>query len=142
MRAARREAAMWLTVAMLGLAFCPSALGETSPTGPARRSYPRPRAVLLAHKAGVNAIAFAPDGKTLASASADRSISLWDVASHRPLGSPLSGHADWVVSVAFAPDGRTLASASADRTVILWDVAAHRPVGPPLAGHQNWVSSV
>src|SRR5258707_722565 len=137
MRAARHEAAMWLTVAMLGLAFGPPALAEPSPTGPARRSHPRPRAVLLAHKAGVNAIAFAPDGKTLAWASADRPVILWAVATRRPLGSPLSGHADWVVGVAFAPDGKTLASASADRTVILWDVAAHRPVGPPLAGHQN-----
>ena len=71
---------MWLTVAMLGLAFCPSALAETSPTGPARRSHPRPRAVLLAHKAGVNATVFAPDDKTLASASADRTVILWDLA--------------------------------------------------------------
>ncbi len=53
----------------------------------ARRSHPRPRAVLLAHTAGVNAIAFAPNGKTLASASADPTVIPWDVAAHRPTGS-------------------------------------------------------
>jgi COMPASS component SWD3 len=33
----------------------------------------------VGHKAGTSAIAFAPDGKTLATASLDRSIRLWDV---------------------------------------------------------------
>jgi len=35
---------------------------------------------LLAHKAGVNATVFAPDDKTLASASSDRTVILWDLA--------------------------------------------------------------
>src|SRR5437660_9828828 len=107
MRAARREAAMWLTVAMLGVAFCPSALAETSPTGPARRSHPRPRAVLLAHKAGVNAIAFAPDGKTLASGGADGSLILWDVAAREPLAALLAGPHQRVGRVACRPEGAT-----------------------------------
>src|SRR5207245_10665635 len=103
MRAARHEAAMWLTVAMLGLAFGPSALAETSPTGPARRSHPRPRAVLLAHKSGVNAIAFAPDGKTLASGGADGSIILWDVAAREPLAAALAAPTPRADSLAFSP---------------------------------------
>ena len=67
-------------------------------------------------------VAFSPDGKTLASASSDKTVILWDVASRKPLGEPLKGHQSAVLSVAFSPDGKTLASASADRTVILWDV--------------------
>src|SRR5207244_11672400 len=91
-------------------AFGPSALAETSPTGPARRSHPRPRAVLLAHKSGVNAIAFAPDGKTLASGGADGSIILWDVAAREPLAAVLAGPKQGVSSVAFSPAGTILAS--------------------------------
>ena len=67
-------------------------------------------------------MAFSPDGKTLASASWDKTVILWDVASRTPLGEPLKGHQDAVYSVAFSPDGKTLASASWDQTVILWDV--------------------
>ncbi len=78
---------------------------------------------LRGHTSSVNSVAFSPDGATLASASGDDTIRLWDVATGQPRTDPLRGHTDSVVSVAFSPDGATLASASGDDTIRLWDVS-------------------
>ena len=64
---------------------------------------------------------FSADGSTLASASEDGTLRLWDVATGEPLKT-LTGHTQWVSSIAFSPDGQTLASGSADGTVLLWDL--------------------
>ncbi len=99
-------------------------------------------APLIQHTNWVLGLAFSPDGKLLASSSADKSIILWDVAARQPSGAPLTGHTAWVRSVAFSPDGKLLASGSDDMNVILWDAASRRQLGPPLAGHADWVNSV
>jgi WD40 repeat protein len=66
-------------------------------------------------------VAFSPDGQTLASASADKTLRLWSVRTHHQLGTPLTGHKSYVYGVAFSRDGQTLATASDDTTVRLWD---------------------
>ena len=79
----------------------------------------------------LTAVAFSPDGKTLAAGTGSGSVQLWEVltgAERRRF----TGHHGWVGSVAFAPDGRVLASGGHDTTVLLWDVTGRRsaPVGP------------
>jgi WD40 repeat protein len=58
------------------------------------------------------------DGKRLLSASSDRTVRLWDLASGKEL-QVYEGHTDEVRSATFSPDGRW-ASSSHDRTLWLW----------------------
>ncbi|MEH2075025.1 MAG: hypothetical protein V7K57_11625, partial [Nostoc sp.] len=76
---------------------------------------------LSGHSSPVFSVVFSPDGKTLASASADKTIKLWNRDTGKEI-STLSGHSAEVFSVVFSPDGKTLASASADNTIKLWNL--------------------
>jgi WD40 repeat protein len=72
----------------------------------------------------VGALAFAPDGRTIAVA-VEETVSLWDVETGRRV-TDLVGHEGKVRRLAYSSDGTLLASGGHDRTVRLWDVARRR----------------
>lgn len=76
---------------------------------------------LRGHTGRVYGVAYSPDGKLLATTSADGTAKLWDALAGRELAT-LKGHVGGDVNaVAFAPDGKSFATSGDDRTVRIWD---------------------
>ena len=67
----------------------------------------------------IRSVAWSPDGKRIASGSADKAVRVWDASSGHTLLT-YRRHLDVVNSVAWSPDGKRLASASQDETVQVW----------------------
>jgi WD40 repeat protein len=94
--------------------------------------------LLTNYSAGVNCLAWSPDGKVIATGSNDKTVRLW--SSNGKALNTLSGHTEAVQSLAWSPDSKILATGSEDATIRLWSVD-----GKPLAtmpGHTNRVSNL
>ncbi|GAC1501194.1 MAG: hypothetical protein NVS2B12_09240 [Ktedonobacteraceae bacterium] len=72
-----------------------------------------------AHVTNIFALAFSPDGRTLASASWDNTVKLWELERGTLLWT--GWHTGQVNDIAFAPDGHLLGSGGDDSLIRLWD---------------------
>lgn len=92
----------------------------------------------------VNALAFSPDGKTLAIGSGEPSrsgdITLWDTATGSLKARWDEVHLDSVLTLAFSPDGHHLASGAADKNLRILHTVTGK-VERVLEGHTHHILS-
>jgi eukaryotic-like serine/threonine-protein kinase len=81
---------------------------------------------LRGHNHWIFSVAFRPDGKRIASSSADRTVKVWDVASRKDVLT-MDPHLGTVNGVAYSPDGRSIAAAYADKAMRVCDATNGEP---------------
>jgi len=95
---------------------------------------------LTGHSGAVTAVAVTPDERRAVSASEDKTLKVWDLASGRELRT-FTGHSGLVRAVAVTPDGQRAVSASHDQTLKVWDLASGCELCT-LTGHSDQVTAV
>jgi WD40 repeat protein len=99
------------------------------------------RHTLLGHTGGITGFAFSPDGKRLGSASADRTVRLWDLDSGKEVVTYSKHEKPLAVNgLAFGADGQHIISVSVDGIVKVWEAATGTTLAT-FAGDIGWVVS-
>jgi WD40 repeat protein len=103
------------------------------------------------HQDVVQTVAFSADGKFLASASNDGTLSVWQLSKAEAsakvqaekVWSVAQSHGEntWVLALAFAPDSQLLASGGDNGTINLWLVATGK-LQLSIQGHGDWLRSL
>lgn len=98
--------------------------------------------IIGGHTDEIFSLKWSPDGKFIASASADKTIRIKDFENLSKPAIIFKGHTDQVYSIDWSPNKKFLASGSQDKTVKIWDVNGPRKKPITLRGHTKAVRSV
>jgi WD40 repeat protein len=85
----------------------------------------------MASLRNVSLLAFSPASKLMATATGN-TVRLWNLATHRQVGVPMTGGSQPLSSMSFSHDGQMLATGTEDGQIQLWDVATYRQIGVAL----------
>lgn len=121
-----------------------SALVPAGPLEPIASAPPQkvqPNTVeLQPHQAEVLSVEFSPSGRTIATASADKTIQLISVYGEQERLLTLKGHKRAVLEAHWSADGDRLMSCSADHDAAIWDLGTGQRI-KRLTGHEDIVNS-
>ncbi|XP_072028247.1 U5 small nuclear ribonucleoprotein 40 kDa protein-like [Amphiura filiformis] len=110
-------------------------------SGPPRTSsLLAPIMLLSGHEGDVFSAKFHPNGSTLASASFDRSIFLWNVYGECDNYAVLKGHQGAIMELNYTTDGSQLITCATDKMVCMWDVETGTRI-KKMRGHSSIVNS-
>jgi eukaryotic-like serine/threonine-protein kinase len=130
-RKPQKQVPLWVWLGLVGTLISSGMVAERvfGPWVPVRVLGGQPEAVI--------AVAYSPNGLTVATASRESAIQLWDAGDGRALRTMQ----DSVESLAFSPDGRTLATGMSDNTIKLWDALSGQVLST-VQGHTDRIPSV
>lgn len=119
----------------------PVATPRELPIAPPQYVPYREKMVLKGHKKGVASVKFSPNGRLIASCSADSTIRIWDASTGEHLHT-LEGHLAGVSTITWMPDSKVIASGSDDKSIRLWHVDTGKMHPRQLVGHSSYVYSL
>ncbi|TQS36411.1 hypothetical protein Golomagni_03141 [Golovinomyces magnicellulatus] len=96
---------------------------------------------LKGHRGPVSQVRFSPNGRWIASCSADATIKVWDSITGKHLRT-MEGHLAGISAISWSPDSNTIASGSDDKLIRLWHRSSGKPYPVPFFGHHNYVYSL
>ncbi|KAI2795036.1 Guanine nucleotide-binding protein subunit beta-like protein [Penicillium oxalicum] len=105
------------------------------------QAYGYPKRSLEGHSHIVSDCVISSDGAYALSASWDKSLRLWELATGNTTRT-FVGHTNDVLSVSFSADNRQIVSGSRDRTIKLWNTLGDCKFTITDKGHTEWVSCV